>query len=207
MANLQNEPTYNIKRAINKLLLSGFVVISFGAYALHKPSTPLIANSGGITPTQDPQAQQATSPTQTDPAATTTPDGQSLTNTSLQPAAQAASADQIPTLTSPPPTPAPTETATGLFKDGSYTGSTENAFYGMVQVKTVIQNHKIAVVQLLQFPNDRRTSQRINAIAIPFLQQEAIQAQSANVDIISGATLTSQAFAQSLQTTLDKARN
>ncbi len=77
----------------------------------------------------------------------------------------------------------------------------------MVQVNTVIQNHKIAGVQLLQFPNDRRTSQRINAIAIPYLQQEAIQAQSANVDIISGATLTSQAFAQSLQTTLDKARN
>ena len=202
MANPRNEPTYNFKRGINKLLLSSFVVFSFIAYALHKPSTNSDVNPGGLQPTQGPLAQQAISPTPADPSTTPTPDGQSPTSNSPVPT----TVQTVPP-TSPPPTPAPTETATGLFKDGSYTGSTEDAFYGMVQVNTVIQNHKIAGVQLLQFPNDRRTSQRINAIAIPYLQQEAIQAQSANVDIISGATLTSQAFAQSLQTTLDKARN
>ncbi|HTP11237.1 MAG TPA: FMN-binding protein [Anaerolineae bacterium] len=42
---------------------------------------------------------------------------------------------------------------------------------------------------------------------MPYLQSEAIQAQSANVDLISGATLTSEAFAESLQAALDNARN
>ena len=198
MAHTSNEPTFNLKRAINKLLLSGFVVISFAAYALHKPATTTVANNGNATPTQDPQSQQPASPTQTNPADTSTATpAQGQTTTSFQPTDTSA----------PPPTAAPTQTASGQFKDGSYTGDVENAFYGMVQVKTVIQNHKIADVQFIQYPSDRRTSQRINSIAMPYLTQEAIQVQSANVDIISGATLTSQAFTQSLQTTLDKAKN
>jgi uncharacterized protein with FMN-binding domain len=72
-------------------------------------------------------------------------------------------------------------------------------------VQAVIQNGKIKTVQFLQFPNDRRTSQRINSIAIPYLQQEALQAQNSNVDIISGATLTSEAFMMSLQSALANA--
>jgi uncharacterized protein with FMN-binding domain len=75
-----------------------------------------------------------------------------------------------------------------------------------VQVKAVIQAGKIADVQFLQYPNDRRTSIRINNIAMPYLITEAIQAQSAQVDVISGATLTSQAFAQSLQSALATAK-
>jgi uncharacterized protein with FMN-binding domain len=72
-------------------------------------------------------------------------------------------------------------------------------------VKAVIQNGQIASVKFLEFPSDRRTSQRINAVAVPYLTSEALQAQSANVDIISGATLTSQAFAESLQAALQNA--
>jgi len=79
-------------------------------------------------------------------------------------------------------------------------------FYGLVQVKAVIQQGKIADVQFLQYPNDRRTSIRINNIAMPYLVTEAIQAQSAQVDIISGATLTSEAFAESLQSALATAK-
>jgi uncharacterized protein with FMN-binding domain len=62
-------------------------------------------------------------------------------------------------------------------------------------------------VQFLQYPSDRRTSQRINSIAMPYLRQEAIQAQSAQVDIISGATLTSEGFQASLQSALQAAHN
>ena len=80
------------------------------------------------------------------------------------------------------------------------------AYFGMVQVKAVIQAGKIADVQFLQYPNDRRTSIRINNIAMPYLITEALQAQSAEVDIISGATLTSEAFAQSLQSALATAK-
>lgn len=77
----------------------------------------------------------------------------------------------------------------------------------MVQVKATIQNGKIVAVDFLQYPNDRRTSQYINSQAMPILQSEAIQAQSANVDIVSGATDTSMAFQQSLASALAKAKN
>ena len=93
------------------------------------------------------------------------------------------------------------------YKDGSYTGSEEDAYYGLVQVQVNIQAGNIQSVQFLQYPSDRRTSQQINSIAMPYLQQEAIQAQSAQVDIISGATLTSEGFQMSLQTALQAARN
>ena len=93
------------------------------------------------------------------------------------------------------------------YKNGTYTGPQIDAYYGMVQVEAIVQNGKIADVQFLEYPSDRRTSQRINSIAMPYLQQEAVQAQTANVDIISGATLTSQAFIMSLQSALSSAKN
>ena len=99
------------------------------------------------------------------------------------------------------------DNATGNYKDGTYTGSEADAYYGWVKVQAVIQNGKISDVKFLEYPNDRRTSQRINAQVMPWLQQEAIQAQSARVNIISGATLTSEAFVHSLQAALDSARN
>jgi uncharacterized protein with FMN-binding domain len=78
--------------------------------------------------------------------------------------------------------------------------------WGYVQVQTTIQSGKISNVQFLQYPNERNTSVRINSFAIPQLQQEAVQAQSANVDIVTGATLTSEGFQQSLQAALNQAK-
>ena len=92
------------------------------------------------------------------------------------------------------------------YKDGNYTGDVADAFYGNVQVKAVIRNGLIADVQFLQYPNDRRNSIEINSQATPLLSQEAIQTQTANVDIVSGATATSQAFIQSLQSALNQAK-
>lgn len=109
----------------------------------------------------------------------------------------------VPTLPPPTATSAP---STGQYKDGTYKGPQVDAFYGLVQVQAVIQNGKIKTIQFLQYPNDdRRTSQRINSVAVPYLQQEALQAQTSNVDIISGATLTSEAFMMSLQSALANA--
>jgi len=108
-----------------------------------------------------------------------------------------------PVTTSPSTTPA---TTAGTFKDGTYTGVPADAFYGNVQVRATIQNGKLTSVKFLQYPSDRDTSQEINRQAMPFLQQEAIQAQSAQVDTITGATDTSQAFIQSLSSALEQAR-
>lgn len=95
----------------------------------------------------------------------------------------------------------------GLYADGSFVGSVADAYYGSVQVKAVISGGKIADVQFLQYPSDRSTSRYINGQAMPLLQQEAIQAQSAQVNGVSGATFTSQAFIQSLASALALARN
>ncbi len=92
------------------------------------------------------------------------------------------------------------------YKDGTYVGSVADAFYGNVQVQATVAGGKITDVKFLQYPNDRSNSIYINQQAIPYLQQEAIQAQSANVDVISGATYTSTAFTESLSSALQKAQ-
>ena len=93
------------------------------------------------------------------------------------------------------------------YKDGRYTGSTADAYYGYIQVLAVISGGKLTDVQFLQYPNDNPNSSYINSQAKPYLKQEAIQAQSANVNIVSGATDTSQAFIQSLSDALNRARS
>ncbi len=103
------------------------------------------------------------------------------------------------------PTATPTPQASGQYKDGTYLGDVTDAFYGNVQVQAVISGGRITDVVFLDYPSDRKTSQEINTQAMPLLKQEAIQAQSANVDIVSGATQTSLAFMKSLQAALNKA--
>lgn len=102
--------------------------------------------------------------------------------------------------------PTPTASTNTQFKDGSYTGSVENAYYGNVQVSATIQNGKITVVDFLEYPNDNPNSISVNQQAMPYLKQEAIQAQSSSVSIVTGATFTSQAFIQSLASALNQAK-
>ncbi len=122
-----------------------------------------------------------------------------------------AAAQNLPSDQAQPNTPItvtqPTNTPQGTYRDGQYTGNVADAYYGSVQVKAVIQGGKLTDIQWLDYPQDRRTSQMINAQATPWLKQEAIQVQSAQVDLISGATLTSNAFVQSLQSALSQAQS
>jgi uncharacterized protein with FMN-binding domain len=111
----------------------------------------------------------------------------------------------VPRSTSSTP-PASGGTPGAAYKDGTYTGSIADAQWGYVQVQVVIQGGRITNVQFLQYPNDRSRSIEINQYADPELVQEAIQAQSAQVDVISGATDTSIAFMQSLSDALSQAR-
>ncbi len=95
--------------------------------------------------------------------------------------------------------------STGKYKDGVYTGSSSYVYFGNVQVAVTIAKGKISNVKFLQFPNTHATSVYINQQAMPYLKQEAIQAQTSKVQIISGATFTSEGFIQSLQNALKKA--
>ena len=119
-----------------------------------------------------------------------------------------ASASVQSTVTTPPPviTPAPQKPA-GMYADGSYIGPAADAYYGTVQVKAVIKNGQLADVRFLQYPNTHSYSVYVNNQAMPMLTQEAIQAQSAQVSGVSGATFTSQAFQQSLASALVQAKN
>lgn len=98
-----------------------------------------------------------------------------------------------------------TTTPSSKYKDGTYTGSVANAYYGNVQVQATIANGKITTINFLQSPNENPNSIYVNQQADPYLKQEAIQVQSSKVSIITGATFTSQAFTQSLQNALSQA--
>ena len=76
--------------------------------------------------------------------------------------------------------------------------------FGPVQVEIDVAAGRLADVVALQLPTGRRSGQ-ISSFAAPILRQEALQAQSAKIDTVSGATYTSDAYAQSLQAALDKA--
>ena len=91
------------------------------------------------------------------------------------------------------------------YRDGSYTGTDENAYYGRVEVQVTVAAGQISNVKVLDYPSDRRTSRYINGEALPILAQEVIQAQSAQIDTVSGATLTSGAYIRSLGNALRKA--
>lgn len=86
----------------------------------------------------------------------------------------------------------------------TYTGPVENMQWGPVQVTIVVKNKKITDVQA-SAPMERARSQFINSQAIPWLRQEVLKAQSANIDAIGGATMTSEAFYYSLQGALKSA--
>ena len=88
---------------------------------------------------------------------------------------------------------------------GQLTGNAVQIPFGTVQVQVTMQNGTITDVQALQLPNDRGHSAEVSAYAGPQLRSEALQAQSAQIDTISGATYTSYGYQQSLQSALDQA--
>lgn len=96
-------------------------------------------------------------------------------------------------------------TSASALKDGTTTGAVVTTRFGPVQVKVTIAGGAITDVVALQLPSRDGHSQRIAELAEPILRQEALQAQSANIDLLSGATYTSEAYAESLQSALDNA--
>jgi uncharacterized protein with FMN-binding domain len=90
-------------------------------------------------------------------------------------------------------------------KSGAFTGKRQYAYYGYIKVQAVIENGSLTDVKVLEYPSDNGRSRYINQIALPYLIQEAVDAQSWKVDLISGATFTSEAFVYSLQTALKQA--
>jgi uncharacterized protein with FMN-binding domain len=84
------------------------------------------------------------------------------------------------------------------------TGSAVDTRFGPVQVQITVTNGKITAATAVDYPNGNPRDAQINAYAIPTLNSEAVQAGSASIDMVSGATYTSEGYLQSLQSALDK---
>ena len=128
------------------------------------------------------------------------------------PAATPATA--APTTTPPPDTtrtapPATTQVPAGPPPDPTgtrtITGDVVSTQYGDVEVAVVLEGTRIVDVNAVELPFDRSRSAEISSQVAPLLHDEALQAQSAQIDTIGGATYTSEAYAQSLQSALSKA--
>lgn len=96
-------------------------------------------------------------------------------------------------------------TGTGSTTAATYDGSTVQTRYGSVQVRVTIQAGKITEITPLQLTDAERKSAQISSRAAPVLRSEVLQAQSANVQTVGGATITSDAYLTSLQAALDAA--
>ncbi|MER6777447.1 MULTISPECIES: FMN-binding protein [unclassified Streptomyces] len=109
-----------------------------------------------------------------------------------------------PTAPSSPRTPGTSGpgTSTGT---GTFTGDPIDTRYGTVQVAATLSQGKISSITVLQAPDRGGRDQQISSYALPRLTEEAIGAQSAHIDAVSGASYTSQGYIESLQSALDQA--
>jgi uncharacterized protein with FMN-binding domain len=94
---------------------------------------------------------------------------------------------------------------TSAYADGTVTGSVVSTRYGDVQVQVTISGGTVTEVTALQLPGGDGHSARISNSVEPMLRSEALRAQSAQIDLVSGATYTSTAYRESLQSALDAA--
>jgi uncharacterized protein with FMN-binding domain len=95
--------------------------------------------------------------------------------------------------------------ATSKSVPASYTGDSVDTRWGPVQVQITVQGGKITASQAVQYPQNNGRDAEINGFALPVLNQEVVQQQSASIDTVSGATVTSDGYLQSLQSAIDQA--
>lgn len=201
---------------MKKFLLSSAIIVLFGFYLFKTFGTdtkqePAAAPTTPTTDTSNLQTTNVTTPDQstatvTVPAATTdtTPAATTPAATTTTPAATTTTSPA----SAPDTTTTPTPTAPkALYKDGSYTGPVTDAVFGEMQVKVTVSGGKITDVAMVKFPNDVANSIKINTNAHVKWKTETIAAQSAKINIVSGATESSVAFRQSLAAALEQAKN
>ena len=122
---------------------------------------------------------------------------------SSAPAAEATKAASAPTKAASKPTKSAAAASSGI--TGTFDGNTASTRWGPVQVRIVVKDGKIIDASALKSPNGDRRSQSISQQAIPYLVQETLAAQSAQISGVSGASYTSNGWYTSLQSALNKA--
>jgi uncharacterized protein with FMN-binding domain len=160
------------------------LLLSFHTKALHVSiASPAGASSGGAA--RGSGSSSTSSPASSDSPSTTAPSGGAPGSSSTGP-------------TTPPTTAGTTRSATG--QEVQYR-------YGDLKLEVTEKGSQITNIQILADDATDPRSAEINSQALPLLQQEAMSAQSANIDGVSGATFTSQAYADALQSALDQLKS
>jgi uncharacterized protein with FMN-binding domain len=98
-----------------------------------------------------------------------------------------------------------TTSGTGTAQTATVTGTATDTRWGPVQVQITVANGEITDVTVVEYPTGNGKDRQINARALPVLVQETLDAQSADIDMVSGATVTSEGYIGSLQSALDEA--
>jgi uncharacterized protein with FMN-binding domain len=176
-----------LKRALAATVATAGGLAALLSYKSGKPPKRLIASA----PTASVPSPPSSTPQSTERPTTTSITAPRTTTTT------ASTAPAAPTVTTRSP---------GQYADGTFTGSDELNRYGDVQVQAVVRNGRLVDVVPLQLPQDRSRSQQISNYSAPVLHDEAIRAQGAQIDGVSGATYTSIGYLDSLQAALDAAR-
>ncbi|WP_370415893.1 FMN-binding protein [Streptomyces fradiae] len=104
-----------------------------------------------------------------------------------------------------PTQPGSVGTTPGTPASGTYTGDVVDTRYGPVQVRVTIADGRLTDVTAVRTPSENERDREIAGYAVPTLTGEALTAQSAHIDTVSGATYTSEGYIQSLQSALDRA--
>jgi uncharacterized protein with FMN-binding domain len=126
-------------------------------------------------------------------------------STSAAPSGGSSSSSSGSSSGSSSPAPSGTTSSSSASTTKTYTGSVAQTRWGPVQVEIIVRGDTITKVNVLQQPNGNPRDTEINDQALPILIQETLDAQSAKIDMVGGATVTSDGYLQSLQSALDQA--
>lgn len=99
----------------------------------------------------------------------------------------------------------PSSSSSARSSSATFTGASADTRWGVVQVRITVQGGKITASEAVQYPQENGKDAEINGYALPILSQEAVQQQSASIDTVSGATVTSGGYVESLQSAIDRA--
>ena len=129
--------------------------------------------------------------------------GSSTGSSSVASSSVAASADPSSTASASGSTSS--SQTSGASASTTVTGTAADTRWGPLQVQITVADGTITDVSVVEYPSSNPKDQQINAQALPVLVQETLDAQSAGIDMVSGATVTSEGYLASLQSALDKA--
>lgn len=168
------------------------------AHVVSGGSASVVSAAAGPDPSTGATAAQITVPS-TAPSSNTPPPATAASTTAVRRTSTMPRSGSGSKTTASAPTSSATPATTKV------DGSAVSTPYGDVQVEVTITNDKITDVQAVEYPNQERRDQEINADALPQLHAQVLSAQSSDIAGVSGATFTTQGYVGSLQSALDAA--